>query len=149
MSSSTVNQSFPPASVLKTMRSFQVRVKLDDLGQKHILEEPVCTAISGALTAAGFEVVPQGQPCQSMLVCDLQVIPTLSYSGGSPIAFAFTADMAVLTTLAFQPTSDLFVIWRNLALVSTDAAGLFKSAIATAGRLAETLVSRIKEVQQP
>ena len=142
------NQSFPPVSLLRGLRT--LRLNLDIPAFKDALDqEALEDKIKNIVTTGGVKFVEEGTNCDALLNAKVMVIATASHADGSPFSLAYVVRLTLLTTVAYYPNAELFIVFDDFSFGSTGPMVLSKMIAKHVGDCAQVLADRLKPVPKP
>ncbi len=142
------NQSFPPVSLLRGLRT--LRLNLDIPAFKDALDqEALEDKIKNIVTTGGVKFVDEGTNCDALLNAKVMVIATASHADGSPFSLAYVVRLTLLTTVAHYPNAELFIVFDDFSFGSTGPMVLSKTITKNVGDCAQVLANRLKPSPKP
>jgi len=131
-----MNQSFPPMSVLRTLKSFRVEVDISGL----CLKQPVINLES--ISKAIDKIV---NPSQCTTVVDAILRCRVTIIQVTPEGFAYTVALSVMSPVPGFSASELFIVWTYLTYGSIDALRVGLEVEQAAADVARLLAARLKQ----
>lgn len=140
-------QSFPPVTVLKRLKSFDLVFEIPRFADC-VNEETLRSRVKENLTQSEFKLLETGESVDGRLKCHISIMDSVKDGSGRPICFSYCVSSCVLTTSAGYSSSELFIVWSQLCHGVTDAAHLCARVETAVADHASMLVEQLIEVQK-